>query len=74
MQRISIVDIVFCHTHKQFHPSHATVADLDSSDSNRLYPPDEFNSIPTEFLLSAPREASTSKIEIKYVAYTSHTG
>ena len=38
MQRIPIVENVFCHTHKQFHLSHVTVADPDSSDSSRLYP------------------------------------
>ena len=34
MQRIPTDEIVFRHTHKQY----VTVADPDSSDSNRLYP------------------------------------
>ena len=38
MQRVPIVENVFCHTHKQFNLSHVTVADPDSSDSSRLYP------------------------------------
>ena len=37
MQRITIDEIVFCHTQKQFHLSHVTVADPDGSDSNRIY-------------------------------------
>ena len=40
MQRIPIVENVFCHTHKQFNRmllSHVTDADPDSSDSSRLY-------------------------------------
>ena len=40
MQRIPIVENVFCHTHKKCHLSHVTVADPDSSDSSRLYPND----------------------------------
>ena len=36
--------IVFCVTHKQFHPSHVTVADPDSSDSSRLYPNKRYRS------------------------------
>ena len=32
MQRISVDEIVFCHADKQFHLSHVTVADPDSSD------------------------------------------
>jgi hypothetical protein len=32
MQRIQIDDIVLCHTRKQFHLSHVTVTDPDSSD------------------------------------------
>ena len=32
----------FCHTHKQFHPSHVTVADPDSSDSSRIYPNERY--------------------------------
>ena len=39
MQRIPIVENVFCHTHKQFHRmllSHVTVTDPDGSDSSRL--------------------------------------
>ena len=35
MQRVPIVENVFCHT--QFHLSHVTVADPDSNDSTRLY-------------------------------------
>ena len=38
MQRLLIDEIVFCHTHKQFHLSHVTAADPDSSDSRRLRP------------------------------------
>ena len=38
MQRIPIDEIVFCHTHKQFHLPHIMVADPDSSDLSRLYP------------------------------------
>ena len=67
MQRIPINEIVFCHTHKQFHPSHVTVADPDSSDSSRLYPNERYssgvtrqsNSILIKFLLSAPKEVFT---------------
>ena len=44
MQRISIDEIAFCHTHKQFHLSHVTVADPDSSDSSRLYPNERYSS------------------------------
>ena len=36
MQRIPIVENVFCHTPKQFHLFDVTVADPDSSDSSRL--------------------------------------
>ena len=70
MQRIPIVENVFCHTHKQFHRillSHVTVADPDSSDSSRLYPNTEprvtskSNSIPTKVLLSTHKEVFTSK-------------
>ena len=42
MQRIPIVENVFCHTHKQFHLSHVTVADPDSSDSSRLNPNERY--------------------------------
>ena len=45
MQRIPIAEIVFCHTHKQFHRmllSHVTGADPDSSDSSRLYPDERY--------------------------------
>ena len=65
MQRILII---FCHN-QQFHLSHVTVADPDSSYSNRLYP-NEFtdtsvtrqsNSTTTKFLLSAPKEVFTSR-------------
>ena len=45
MQRIPIDEIVFCHTHKQFHQillSHVTVADPDSSDSSRLDPNERY--------------------------------
>ena len=37
MQRITIVENVFCYTHKQFHLSRVTVADTESSDSSRVY-------------------------------------
>ena len=55
MQRIPIVENVFCHTHKH-------LADPDSSDSSRLYPNEQSNSMPTNFLLSATKEVFTSKI------------
>jgi hypothetical protein len=45
MQRIQIVEKVFCHIHKQFHRmllSHLTVADPDSSDTSRLYPNERY--------------------------------
>jgi hypothetical protein len=42
MQRIPIVENVFCHTHKQFHPSRVKVTDPDSSDSSRLYPNERY--------------------------------
>ena len=42
MQRIPIVENVFCHTHKQFHLSHVSVTDPDSSDSSRLYPNERY--------------------------------
>ena len=45
MQRIPIVENVFCHTHKQFNRlllSHVTVADPDSSNSSRLYPNERY--------------------------------
>ena len=66
MQHIPIVEIVSCHTHKQFHPSHVTVADPDSSDSSRLYSNErtvpsfmrQSNSIPTKRLLSEHKEVS----------------
>ena len=70
MQLISIDEIVFCHTHKQFHLSRVEVADPDSSDLSRLYPNERYsseryasNSIPTKCLLSAPKEVFTSKIK-----------
>ena len=65
MQRIPIVENVFCHTHKQFHLSHVTVADPDSSDSSRLYPNEHhYNSILAKFLLSVPKEVFNSIIII----------
>ena len=42
MQRIPIVENVFYHTYKQFHLSHETVANQDSSDSSRLYPNERY--------------------------------
>ena len=45
MQRITIDEVVFCHTHKQFHLSHVTVAGVDSSDSSRIYPNERYASI-----------------------------
>ena len=39
---IPMNEIVFCHTHKQFHISHVTVADPDNSDSSRLYPNERY--------------------------------
>ena len=66
-----IVENVFCHTHEQFHRmllSHVTVADPDSSDSNRLYPneryrPERYASIKFithKVLFGAPKEVFTS--------------
>ena len=63
MQRIPIVENVVCHTHKQFHLSHVTVADPDSSDSSRLHPNERYWSLKLnthKFLLSAPKEVFTS--------------
>ena len=45
MQRITMHEIVCCHTHKQFNLSHVTVADPDSSYSRRLYPNERYASI-----------------------------
>ena len=45
MQRIPIDEIVFCRTNKQFHVTHVTVVDPDSSDSSRLYPNERYTSI-----------------------------
>ena len=59
MQYIPIVENVCCHYHEQFHLSHVTVADPDSSDSNRLYPNEPYR--PTKCLLSVPKEVFTSK-------------
>ena len=42
MQCIPNDEIVFCQTHKQFHPSHVTVTDPDTSDSSRLYPNEHY--------------------------------
>ena len=58
-----MVENVFCHTHKQFHRmllSHVTVTDPDSSDSSRTSVTAPIvtrlsNSVPTKFLLSAPK-------------------
>ena len=44
LQRIPIDEIVFCHTNKQFHLPHVTVADPDSSDISRLYPNERYSS------------------------------
>ena len=44
MQRIPIAENVFCHTQKEFHLTHVTVADPDSSDSSRLYPNERYSS------------------------------
>ena len=60
MQRIPVVEMVFCHTQKEFHrmlPSDVTVADPDSSDSSRLYPNKRYESIQliaTSFMLNTP--------------------
>ena len=81
MQRIPIVENIFCHTLKQFNRivlSHVTVTDPDSSDSSRLYPNErqatdpsvtcQSNSIPTKFLLSASKEISLQKVKnFKYL-------
>ena len=71
MQRIQIVEIVFCHTHKQFHLSDVTVADPDSSDFTRTGVTGQSNSIPTKFLLNAPKEVLTSKNKslLDYIGY-----
>ena len=45
MQHITIDEIAFCHTHKQFNLSHVTAADSDRSDSSRLYPNERYASI-----------------------------
>ena len=45
MQRITIDEIVLCHIHKQFHLSHETATDPDTSDSSRLYPNERYASI-----------------------------
>ena len=42
LQRVQIVEKGFCLTHKQFHLSHGTVADPDSSDSSQLYPNERY--------------------------------
>ena len=54
MQRITIDEIVFCHTHKQFHLSHVTVA-VTRADFTRMSVTDpsfmgQSNSIPTKIL------------------------
>ena len=61
MQRIPVVENVFCHTHKQFHLSHVTVADPDSSDSSRTSVAGQSNSILTKFLLCGPKEVFSSR-------------
>ena len=45
LQRIPVVQNVFCHTHKQFQLSHVTIADPDNSDSSRIYPNECYMSI-----------------------------
>ena len=70
MQRIPIIEIVFCHTHKQFHLSHVTLADPDSSNScdftrTSVTEPSvssQSNSKPTKVLLSARKKFSLKKI------------
>ena len=44
IQRIPIDELVFCYIHKQLHPSHVRVTDLDSSDLSRLYPNERYRS------------------------------
>jgi hypothetical protein len=69
LQRIPIVENFFVIL-KQFHLSHVTVADPDSSDSSRLYRTSvtdpsvtgQYNLIPRTSLVSAPKEIFTSKI------------
>ena len=56
--------MIFFHTHKQFNGmSLSHIADPDSSDSSvtDLSVTRHFNSRPTKVLLSAPKEAFTSK-------------
>ena len=74
MQRIPIVENVFCHTHKQLRLSHVTVADpvavtrADFTRTSVTLPSDTGQSnysIPTEFLLSAPKEVFISKCPLE---------
>ena len=60
-----MVENVFCHTHKQFHPSHVTVPiqiTVSRADFTRTSVTLQSNSIPTKYLLSAPKEVLKSKI------------
>ena len=78
MQRMTIVENVFWHTHKQFHLSQVTVADLDSSDSSRFYLNERYRSEryasikfnTYKLFARTPKEIFTSKIENRmYVAH-----
>ena len=65
MQRIPIDEIVFCHTHKQFHLSHVMVADpVTRDDFTRTSVTCQSNSNPTKCLISVPKEVFTSKMPI----------
>ena len=61
MQPIPIDEIVFCHTHKQFNLSHVTIqiavtrADFTRTSVTVPSVTGQSNSIPTNFLLSAPK-------------------
>ena len=61
MQRVPIDEIAFCHTHKQFHISHVTVADFTRTTVTDPSVTRQSNSIPTNFFLSAPKEVFTLK-------------
>jgi hypothetical protein len=44
MKRITIDEVVFLNTHKEYHLPHVMVADPDSSDLSRLYPKERYRS------------------------------
>ena len=67
MQHTPIDEIVFCHTHKQFHLSHVTVADPDSSDSSRRV---NLIQYPQKFCSARLKKFSLQKNLIFLVIYT----